>query len=439
MVAIQIKCIEGAMNKHIWIKVYNFLKEQFIYIIFGIVIGLLSGVSSWAFLEALHFVTNYRIEHNWLLYFLPIAGFLVASSFYYLGGKSILGNALLLDEIHSPTQWIPRRMSILVFFGTVTTHLFGGSVGREGAALQMSGSLSDAFSRLIKVKPDLRRIILIASLAGGFGSVFGVPFAGIVFTMEVQSIGKLRFKALLSAIVASFTGDKMVEVLGYRHSVRQQIKVNLDFSLIFKLAIAGIIFGLASIVFIELTHIISKLTKIYISYSPFRTFVGGLLIVFLALVFGRQYLGLSLNLIDNAFVDKNPTIWIPILKIFFTAICLGCAFPGGEVTPLFVIGATLGAFLALLFGAPALLFVSLGFVAVFSGAANTPLACCVMAVEIFGVGIFIPVVIICLMTFIFSNHRGIYMPHHVVKSNEHKKSDVVPKIIYWSRIIVKGF
>lgn len=404
-------------------------REQFIFALLGIVIGLLAGFSSWAFLESLHIVTEYRIDHDWLLYLLPIAAFVVVGAFHHWGGKSSQGNALLLDQIHTPSEWVPRRMSLLVFGGTVLTHLFGGSVGREGAALQMSGSLSDGFSRLMKLSTETRRVLLIASLAGGFGAVFGVPIAGTIFAIEVQSIGKFRFKAIVASLIAAFVGDKVVLLLGYHHTMRDQITVHLDAALVLKLAFAGAAFGVASIVFVELTHIISRISKKLINYSPIRALLGGVIVVILALLFGHDYLGLSLGLIDNALTDHSTNIWIPVLKIVFTAICLGCAFPGGEVTPLFVIGATLGAFLAAPLGVPVVLLAAVGFVAVFAGAANTPVACSVMAVEIFGLGIAAPVAVACLFAFVFSNHRGIYNPHHIVSSDMHQKSDLLPKLL----------
>lgn len=351
----------------------TFLKQQSIYTLLGIVVGLLAGVSSWAFLESLHSVTEYRKEHGWLLFLLPIAAFCIVAVFHHWGGRTLEGNALLLDQIHTPTKWVPRRMSAFIFGGTVLTHLFGGSVGREGAALQMAGSLSDGFSRMIKLTPDTRRVVLITSLAGGFGAVFGTPIAGAVFAMEVQPIGKVRFKALIASIVSSFVGDWVVFTLGYHHQVRNHITTNINTALVAKLVFAGLIFGVASIMFVELTHIITHMTKRFIGYTPLRAVLGGVSMVILALLFGREYLGLSLGLIDSALGGHAATIWVPILKIVFTAICLGCAFPGGEVTPLFVIGATLGAFLAGPLGIDVALLAAIGYVAVFAGAANAPL------------------------------------------------------------------
>src|SRR6187431_2619141 len=142
------------------------------WIVLGIVSGLLAGVSSWIFLEVLDRVTEIRIDHDWLLYLLPAAGLVIGVAYHHLGGRSGQGNALLLDQIHEPTEWVPRRMAPFVLIGTWTTHLFGGSAGREGTALQMSGSLTDSVSRLLRLGDGDRRIMLITALGGGFGAVF---------------------------------------------------------------------------------------------------------------------------------------------------------------------------------------------------------------------------------------------------------------------------
>ncbi|MEC8486904.1 MAG: chloride channel protein, partial [Actinomycetota bacterium] len=185
------------------------------WIVLGGFSGLLAGCASYVFLEGLDRVTAFRTDEQWMIYLLPIAGLVIGLSNKWLTGRSASGNSLLLQEIHSPTRWVPRRMAPLVLLGTWWTHLFGGSAGREGTALQMSGSLSDAFGRLIKLQHRDRSLLLTAALAGGFGSVFGVPFAGVVFALEVPTVGRLRLRALVPTVSASFVGDAMVGWLGH--------------------------------------------------------------------------------------------------------------------------------------------------------------------------------------------------------------------------------
>jgi H+/Cl- antiporter ClcA len=378
------------------------------WIVLGAISGVLAGVSSWVFLRVLDEVTDTRVEEPWLLYLLPVAGLVVGVVYHRFGGRSAQGNSLLIDQIHEPTDWVPRRMAPLVLVGTWVTHLFGGSAGREGTALQMSGSLTDATSRLFRLPPEDRRILLAASLGGGFGAVFGVPLAGAVFAMEVQSVGRLRYEAIVPALTAALVGDLVVESLGYEHTLRPQIAIDLDARLALRVAVAGVAFGLAGAAFAWLTHRIKEAMARLIRFAPACPAIGGVAVVGLALLFGRDYLGLSLPLVDDALAGDSAGIWVFALKILFTAITLGAGFPGGEVTPLFVIGTTLGSALADPLGLDPVLLAAVGFVAVFAGAANVPLACTIMGVELFGAGPVVPLAIGCVVAYVCSGHQGIY-------------------------------
>ncbi|MDO8364069.1 MAG: chloride channel protein [Actinomycetota bacterium] len=377
------------------------------WILLGAASGALAGLSSYVFLEGLRRVTDFRVEHGWLLWLLPAAGLLLGLAYHYAGGRAGEGNSLLIEQIHQPTEWVPKRMAPFVLLGTWATHLFGGSAGREGTALQMSGSLTDMLSRVLRLDVDSRRLLLISALAGGFGAVFGVPLAGAVFALEVQAIGRVRYEALVPALAASLVGDLVVSGLGYHHVVRTQFVVDVSVALVGKVALAGLVFGLAGAAFVELTHAIRQLAA-RIAWPPLRPAIGGAAVVGLAVLFGRDYLGLSLPLIDRALAGDRLSFAVFALKIVFTAVTLGCAFPGGEVTPLFVIGATLGAALAAPLHLPVALLAGIGFVAVFAGAANTPLACTIMGVELFGSAAVVPIAVGCVISYVFSNHRGIY-------------------------------
>ena len=378
------------------------------WILLGAMSGVLAGLSSFVFLEGLDRITSFRLSHTWLLWLLPAAGLVIGLAYHYLGGRASQGNALLIDQIHEPTDWVPKRMAPLVLFGTWATHLFGGSAGREGTALQMSGGLTDVVARVLGLDVEDRRLLLIAALAGGFGAVFGVPLAGAVFALEVQSIGRIRYEALVPALTASLVGDLVMSGLGYEHHARQQLDVALTAALVGKVAVAGLVFGLAGAAFAELTHAIKRVMASRVGWPPLRPVIGGVAIIGLAGLFGQDYLGLSLPLIDRALAGDRLSFAVFALKIVFTAVTLGCAFPGGEVTPLFVIGATLGSALATPLHLPVGLLAAVGFVAVFAGAANVPLACTIMGVELFGAGAMMPIAVGCVISYVFSSHRGIY-------------------------------
>ena len=382
------------------------------WIVLGAGVGVLAGLSSAALLEALHWATDTRVENGWLLWLLPVAGLLVGFTYDRGAGRSGAGNNLIIDEIHEPDSWVPRRMAPLVLGATVVTHLFGGSAGREGTAIQMSGSLTDnLISRASWITGSDRRILLIAAISGGFGAVFGVPFAGFIFGLEVQTVGRLRHDAAIPALAASVMGDWVVRRLGVGHTDVPTIAgVTLDASLTFKIIIAGVAFAIAASVFAELTHGIKRMMAKIVPLAPLRPFLGALAVIGLTYLSGtRDYLGLSVPLITDS-LDAVVTVafFAFAWKILFTAITLGAGFQGGEVTPLFVIGATLGATLGDVLDAPIPLFAAMGFVAVFAGATNTPIACTVMGIEMFGSGAIVPFAISCVIAYALSAGHGIY-------------------------------
>ena len=379
------------------------------WIVLGAASGALAGVASWVFLESLDWATETRLDNAWLVWLLPVVGLVVGLVYHHLGGRAVEGNLLLLDEIHQPVQWVPRRMAPLVYGGTVASHVVGASVGREGTALQMSGSLTDALARVLRLRPQDRRLLLIAALAGGFGSVFGVPLAGTVFALEVQRRGFARYEALVPALTASLVGHLVVQWLGHDHPLRPQLDPDLTGGLALRVAVAGLAFGVMAAVFTEAVHALREVLRRWVGWVPMRPVLGGLATLGLMGLFGRDYLGLSLPLIDGALAASETSWTVPVLKLVFTVVALGCSFPGGEATPLFVIGATLGAALAGPLGVDVALLAAIGFVAVFAGAANTPLACTIMGVELFGGGILVPVAAACVVSYVFSGSGGIYI------------------------------
>ncbi len=376
----------------------------------GSIVGVLAGLSSAAFLWSLDLATEAFDTHPNLLWGLPLAGLAIGLAYHYGGGRSVEGNTLIIDEIHEPTAWVPRRMAPLVFLGTVVTHLFGGSAGREGTAIQMSGSLTDAAARAMRLEAGERRTLLVAAMSGGFGAVFGVPLAGAVFGLEVQRIGRPHARAVLPSLVASVVGDVVVRALGVEHTLTPDLgQVPLRWDLFAKVALAGVAFGLTALTFTVVAHRVKRLFAALIPWAPARPLVGGLLVVAMTVAIGnRLYNGLSLGLIESAlFGGPVPTLAF-LAKLAFTAVTLGSGFVGGEVTPLFVIGTTLGATLAGVLHVPVPLLAALGFVAVFAGAANTPLACTIMGAELFGGGAVGYFAVACVVAYVCSSHRGIY-------------------------------
>ncbi len=392
-------------------------------------VGVIVGSAVAFFLWSLDWVTLSRWRHPWLLFLLPVAG-LVLGLVYHRFGRSVEGgNNLILEQIHEPGGGVPLRMAPLVLFGTLATHLFGGSAGREGTAIQMGGSIAGRCGRLLRLNSAETRMVLMAGVAAGFGAVFGTPLAGAIFALEVLTIGSVKYEALLPCFIASVAGDWTCRSWGITHTVYHILftrlgtgtSYSLQGILLGKVLLAAVAFGLASFLFSELSHRLHSFFKTICPYPPFRPILGGLLVIGLVYALGtRDYLGLGVTspdpnaiTITSFFTRDTIHFWSWWWKILFTTVTLSCGFKGGEVTPLFFIGAALGNALAGLLGAPTDLFAALGFVAVFAGASNTPLACTIMGIELFGATHAIYIATACLVAYVCSGHSGIYLSQRI--------------------------
>ncbi len=383
--------------------------------------GVLSGAASAVFLIALSAATNTRLANPWLLYLLPLAGFSVGWIYSRFAGTAARGNNLVVEQVNENEAPIPLRMAPLVLAGTIVTHLFGGSAGREGTAIQMGASLADGLRKLLGLNGEDRRLMLMAGISGGFGSVFGTPLAGFVFGMEVQRVGRIRYEGVIPCLVAATVGDLVTRALGATHTHYPLIaSVELEPGLLLKVAVAGIAFGATSLLFIELTHAIKHVVGELIRPTPLRLVAGGIAIIFLTLLIGSSdYLGLSLPLILNSVNGSGVPTFAFLLKLIFTAVTLGTGFLGGEVTPLFVIGSTLGFTLGRLLGVDPAWLAGIGFVAVFAGASNTPMASMLMGIELFGGASPLYIALGCFVAYLVSGHRSIYITQRVETPKAH--------------------
>ena len=379
------------------------------WLVICVLIGLFSGSASAFFLVALEWVTQIREYNNWIIWLLPLGGLIIGLAYHYYGASVIKGNNLLLEEYENPQQPVPFKMAPLVLIGTLITHLVGGSVGREGTAVQMGGAIADQFPNWFQLDKSDRKTILILGISAGFASVFGTPLAGALFALEVVYFSKINLKSVILSFVVAYVAYYTVEFWQVKHtnySIPSLPDIN-EINLLWTIGV-GILFGLAALLFSRTTHFWSRLFSKYITYAPLRPLIGGTVLALILFLIGTtKYIGLGVPEIVKAFSTPNESYDF-LLKILFTGFTLGAGFKGGEVTPLFFVGATLGSALSVIVPLPIALLAAMGFVAVFSGATHTPIACTVMGMELFGIESGFFVGIACVVAYFASGSVGIY-------------------------------
>lgn len=391
----------------------NFLKWIIVGLSIGVVVGLVGG----AFHLSLSFVTDFRITHWWIILFLPVAGLLIILFYKSLGMYNDKGTNLVLLAVRN-NESMSIKTALLIFVSTILTHLCGGSAGREGAALQIGGSVGSALGKVIKLDPKDMRIITMCGMSAGFASLFGTPVASTIFALEVTSVGIMYYSAIVPCMISAIVGSQVAQFLGADSEgyVIKSIPL-ISPELMLKVLLLAILCAIISEVFcIALKgghHLFQRISE---KNKFLRIVIGGTAIVIFSMIIrSGDYNGAGLNIITDAFKTQAGFFEF-IIKIIFTSITLGCGFKGGEIVPAFFVGATFGSAMSGILNLPVSFGAGIGLVAVFCGVTNCPLASLVLAVELFGTESIVPFALACAVSYMLSGYIGLYNEQKIVYS-----------------------
>ena len=386
----------------------RYIKIFFKWGLLGLLMGTLGGLLGAGFHHALHFVTHLRAQHNWLIFLLPLAGLVSVGIYKVFRLQGNRGTNEIIDAVLEGREVNPL-VAPVIFLATATTHMFGGSAGREGAALQLGGATASALSKIFKLESADRRVLIMSGMSAVFAGLFGTPLTATLFCMEFESVGTVFSPALLPCYLAAFTASRVSGVLGV-HAEGLLLEVNTLLTLdnVWKFALLAVAVSLLGISMCYVFHKAEHLAHHYLSNPWIRIAIGGGIITVLTLLVGdHRFNGAGMDMALAA-VEGNADWYSFLLKMLFTAVTLAAGFKGGEIVPTFCIGATFGCVLGGLLGLDPGLCGALGLVGLFCCATNSPFASIVLSIEMFGSGYLHLFALVCVICFVLSGHSGLY-------------------------------
>lgn len=391
-------------------KTLNSYKDLILLGFLAVIIGIIVGTIDTLFGKVLLEITNFRSNYVFcLLPFLPLAGLLIIYTYLKIGKNTIKGMSLIFSVRFKDEDTIPMRLVPLIMVSTWLTHLFGGSAGREGVAVQIGGTIAHSLGKRLKIK-NSSKIFLITGMSAGFAGLFQTPIAAIFFAMEIFVAGFIEYYALIPCIIASFVASYTSHALGLeKFSVNLNYTLKVNIYLILKIALLGILFGIIGSLFAYILNFSKKFFSKLINGPILRILIMGFILSFLILVLHKgRYAGLGTNLIEASFYNEKIYGYDWVLKFLLTILTLSAGFQGGEVTPLFSIGASLGVIISPILGLPTDIGAALGYVAVFGSATNTFLAPIFIGGDVFGYDYLPYFFVVSAIAYIFNGNKSIY-------------------------------
>ncbi len=386
-------------------------------VIFAVLTGIILGFVGTAFYYGMQFVTNTRLQHPWLILLLPGAGAAIVGLYHLLHDEKDTGTNLVLSAIHS-NENIPLRMAPLIFIATLLTHLFGGSAGREGAALQLGGSIGNSLGKLFHFDEKDQHIMIMCGMSAAFSALFGTPLAAAIFSMEVVSVGIMHYSALLPCVIASLTAHGIATACGIAPEIfpiSSMPAFTPKTAVI--IGIFAVLCAVVSILFCTILHNAERLYKRFFKNPYLRVIVGGCIVIALTLLVGDQtYNGTGMSIIAECMEGKSVFPLAFLLKMIFTAATLGAGYKGGEIVPTLFIGATFGTFFASLTGCSAPLCAAVGMGAVFCGVTNSPITSLLICFELFGFEGMPYFLIAIALSYMLSGYYGLYSSQKIIYS-----------------------
>ena len=387
------------------------------WVIFSIIAGLVIGAAGTLFSFLLAFVTNLRLSHPWLLYLLPIGGLVIVGCYHLLHNQNDTGTNLVISSINAGDH-LPLRMAPLIFISTLITHLCGGSAGREGAALQLGGSIGNGIGSLFRFDEKDKHVMVMCGMSAAFSALFGTPLAAAIFPIEVISIGIMHYSALLPCVIASLVAHAVATMAGIEPEtfVIAQIP-DFTISSSVKISVLAILCALVSILFCLTLHSAGHLYKRFIKNPYLRIFVGGCIVIVLTLLVGSQtYNGAGMDFIARCMEEATVRPEAFVLKMIFTAATLCAGFKGGEIVPSFFTGAAFGCLFGNLLGFSPTLCTATGMIALFCGVTNCPISSLLISFELFGYAGVPYFMLSVAFSYMLSGYFGLYHSQKIMYS-----------------------